>query len=675
MSQAPTSNAKWPVYLTAGFLAALPLGCGLVYNSTLADAVLTPRLLWLAGCCLVLALLALGGKRTGFQHGMAALLHPISLAWLGWVVVSAATIGWATNQSEAWYEFARMSVVFLTFLLLAQAFRSRTLLGAFALGANVLVPIISIVCLYQLWWLDAKPFSHQLSLRVEATFANQNILAMAYLLLLPWAAWWSFTARKAQKWLGWANVLQILVALVLIRVTGTAVGLLVFGAVLAASLLTPSLLRETAMYKLAMQRKTVVVGLLAVLLVSVSVGAMAYDKIANGWNAVANYNRTQSLHSLVDDSSLNDRTIMLHNTLDLISDNFPSGIGLSDWAVQFQQYGVGGTTYINQGWLRFLRPHNDFLWVLAETGAAGLALYAAVFVAGMVFALRWASRGATASERILALLTTAGLAAYITCAMLYFPKERFFPSLLLASMLAMIVARTPRTVAQKRLAGLSMLVAIVIGCGAILSYGINRLDAEKDLNIAVLAKADGNWPVCAWHAQRALDAGLQVDATATPVAWYMGIALLNTGQPQHALGPLLEAEQRNPYHISVLSDVAGCYAMIGQPQKSITYYQKALGVTPCYPDALKNLAVVLYSQNQIELACATLHQDCLRERWELPEYREMIATIFSARKQQLPNATAYAGINEAAVFKIFTESLAANRTFEAQLDYYLEQNG
>ena len=361
---------------------ALFLGCALVYNGSLLDAVLTPRLLLLAGATaglLLMALIARGSNSAGKL--LLAFRNPLVLAWLGWIIVSASTMGQAHNPNEALYELSRMGSVFLASLMLAAVLSEKWAHELALMVLNALVPIITLICIYQYWWLESTAYSYQLSLRVEGWFANQNILLMAYLLLLPFSAFWAVQRTGWKRIAGIVNVAITLLSLLIYKVTGTA---LAFGGGIAVlflvGVLMPSTLQGTPFGAIFSKRKLMVGILVAGIAGGIAMGVVFRERIAFGLDYLFGFNKTEHLNNLTTDSSLNDRTLLFHNTVDMIGDHFPGGVGLTNWVIEFQQYGVGGTTYINQGWLRYMRPHNDFLWVLAESGLLGLALYAGLFI-------------------------------------------------------------------------------------------------------------------------------------------------------------------------------------------------------------------------------------------------------------------------------------------------------
>ena len=176
MSPSPGHRASWQHWAASSLLVVLFGGCALYHDPTLSDAVRTPRLLWLSASTCALMLLALLAPKMGWANSMAITARsPIGLVWLGWIAVSISTMGSAYNPGEAWYELAHMLVFFFAFIGLSGLLGDAKLRALALLILNVLVPVITAICIYQYVWLKLTPYSYQLSLRVEAWFANQNI--------------------------------------------------------------------------------------------------------------------------------------------------------------------------------------------------------------------------------------------------------------------------------------------------------------------------------------------------------------------------------------------------------------------------------------------------------------------------------------------------------------------
>ena len=65
-------------------------------------------------------------------------------------------------------------------------------------------------------------------------------------------------------------------------------------------------------------------------------------------------------------------------TLSMIADHPVLGVGAGNWKVVIPHYGTNGLPS-EQGKVQYIRPHNDFLWILSENGPIALLAYLSLF--------------------------------------------------------------------------------------------------------------------------------------------------------------------------------------------------------------------------------------------------------------------------------------------------------
>ena len=80
-----------------------------------------------------------------------------------------------------------------------------------------------------------------------------------------------------------------------------------------------------------------------------------------------------------DQGSTKDRLELWTRTIQLIKEKPLFGHGLSDWKIEMLKYGNKGLVSEDNNTF-YQRPHNDFLWIMSETGIIGILLYVAVFI-------------------------------------------------------------------------------------------------------------------------------------------------------------------------------------------------------------------------------------------------------------------------------------------------------
>ena len=90
-------------------------------------------------------------------------------------------------------------------------------------------------------------------------------------------------------------------------------------------------------------------------------------------------------------ATLKERLVLWKKSLQMVQDSPLIGVGTGQWKIVLPHYGKIEKIEKTNGKIteiQFLRPHNDYLWVLAENGVAGFIFYLGFFLALIIYALR-----------------------------------------------------------------------------------------------------------------------------------------------------------------------------------------------------------------------------------------------------------------------------------------------
>lgn len=224
---------------------------------------------------------------------------------------------------------------------------SAAVVGRFAAAAVAGLGIQSLIGLYQYAagvpiekaWVD---LTHQpgLAVRVTGSFGNPNVFAEYLVLLLPLALGLLLCARSRLVRLGWLAACGLGAgALVLTFSRGGWVGL-------AAGVLGFAVIRDRRLLMLLL------------------IGALVVAALPGGQSLIDR--RLQSIIRPVDSSSAY-RIVVWRETLGMIEDFWPSGVGLGHRAymLMYPRYMLDRTK-------RPFHSHSTYLQILAETGLPGL---------------------------------------------------------------------------------------------------------------------------------------------------------------------------------------------------------------------------------------------------------------------------------------------------------------
>ncbi|WP_291727671.1 O-antigen ligase family protein [Bernardetia sp.] len=164
-----------------------------------------------------------------------------------------------------------------------------------------------------------------------------------------------------------------------------------------------------------------------VIIVLGSIGSITYYKysILNPDNFGSNP-KEQSWRDLTKTDSQAERLLMWEKTLSMIKENPILGVGFQNWKYQIPKYSLEGLRS-EKNELNVQRPHNDFLWIAAESGIITLFIYL-LMMGYMVYV-------GIKNKNILVLVVFA----FLIDSMFSFPKERIAHSLILTVSMGVIL--------------------------------------------------------------------------------------------------------------------------------------------------------------------------------------------------------------------------------------------
>lgn len=323
--------------------------------------------------------------------------------------------------------------------------------------------------------------------------------------------------------------------------------------------------------------------------------------------------------------TLRERLMLWKKTIAMATDHPFLGVGPGQWRIQLPAYGhirKMENTPVGNREIWFQRPHNDFLWVLAEIGIPGFLCYASLVVVLLFYAFKIAVYSTDVGMRLFALVVIFGLAGYAIIAGLSFPKERVFHIVLFALTAASVISayhwtfHTRVTSAySKRLniAGIFFLISVIF-C---LVFGYLRLISDVHIKNAISAHHQQNWQRVVSEIDQVNQLVYNLDPASTPASWYRGMANFQLGKLTAAHKDFKEAERANPNHIHVLNNLGVCWALKGEYVIARQYYERLLAIAPDFEHGIDNLKLLNLFENwgnrknentflnQIEACCNT----------------------------------------------------------------------
>lgn len=405
-------------------------------------------------------------------------------------------------------------------------------------------------------------------------FTHKNFASATMLLWLPFA--YTYKPTNYFKYLRLAGLGLGLLAIILLRTRGVWLGLFAIGGVAL-------LLQLKAQSK---QVKPLLIGLgaAAALIVGLTIGGAA-EKIFNTGSVL---NRVHYWNAAVE----------------MFTEHPVTGVGGGHWKIHYPNHGLQGTNQmVMEGVTNILRPHNDFLWMLSETGLPGALLFVGLLIWAVYLAVKQ-------DKGLVSAMVITGFAAY---GLFEFPLERLSTMLPFAIALGWVMSKDK--VKLPNFSSYGWVIAIAaLGWTALVSG--NRQRAEHEAKIAVEAFSQRNPAKMEKAGRSAQNPFFEMDIFNTPMKYFEALGILGRWNPKNPQdgGKLKKAEQLlaealeiHPYHLTTLNQMGDVQKFKGNTGGAINYYDQVLQMSPRHYRAAMNKAEVYFSTGNTKGALDALN--------------------------------------------------------------------
>ncbi|MEY3928170.1 MAG: hypothetical protein RJA97_1177 [Bacteroidota bacterium] len=354
--------------------------------------------------------------------------------------------------------------------------------------------------------------------------------------------------------------------------------------------------------------------------------------------------RPKAREALLDPTNLRIREVFWSHSLQMIEAHPLTGVGAGQWRIHFPGYGLRGMNpSVAEGVTAEVRPHNDALWMGAEHGWPGIALWASLWI-GLAVAW-WRLRREDGADLV------AGIALIVlTYSLFEFPLERaavWFPFVLAAGMLRSSQLQATRTEFARWLpVGVT---GVLTACYAFTA--VQGISSERDHEELLELNAQQNAPKLLLAALEALDAWTELDRFGNPSPYFAGMSAmfleaqrgpLTASSFSEAEGYFLQSLELHPHHVVTWYQLANMYRYRGDFSKAESTYRELLKRSPRHPGGQMHLAHTLLAQNRFEEAAATLFAAFGDDAYyQQPDYRN--AALAALR--QCPDRVAMKGVH------------------------------
>lgn len=541
----------------------LPIIAILSVNSETMDLGLWQRMT-------VIAIAGLGTIIVSFKSfdGRITGIGALCLGLLLWPLTKMYSV---PAQSELLAHVARISLLFGLIVSSRGLFKSREkeAVLALSLGSQVALGIAALSLFPAL--LDAYK-QDNIYLATGPLFTHKNYAAASLLMLLPF----SMMAKSDEPLRVWMQRIVIafgILSILLLRTRGVWFAGVTMGIVATIYFK----LREQ---KIASRKSFFAIGILFIGVIS-AVLAGGSEKIFNS-------------------STIQTRMHYWNASSEMYLDNPITGVGAGQWKVFYPGTGLKGTNEsVMNGTTTILRPHNDVLWLLSETGI-GVGFFLALLVAGFITSMR-------KEGNIFMALTLVAFAVY---GFAEFPLERASMLLPLGIALGYAAAK------QKPL--LKLPKAIIVGLAGFafmftITVGSARITGEKNAKKALDGYMTRNTRQMQLFSDKAEGAFFEMDIYNNPMGYFQGLALLTSGGPKPSKKALVNATKAferaidiHPNHILSLNQLAQIKRMQGDVAGASILYAQVLEMSPRNTSAALKLMEVERTRGNIYTALDAL---------------------------------------------------------------------
>ncbi len=517
----------------------------------------------------------------------------------GYVLTVALSLTQAGNVAEGVLETTRVALMAALVVLFAIVLsREPRAFGLLARSVTVVAAAIAVIGLCQYYEVAFEGYVR------DGGLANRNLLASALCLMLPFMVFVNLQGGAAWRWIATVAGALSVAVVVLSNSRATWFALVVAGVATLVVWWINVRKKQPAARSRSIRRRFGVAAIF-VAVATATLFATPFVRKADQKSVLTRVASTTSFSA----GSVGERLAMWQNSLAMFADDPWLGIGAGNWKLVSPAHGPMSKRLL-RGDLFFQRPHNDYLWILAESGPLALLCYLTLFVSALVFCVRVLRRSRSRDDVTAATALLFGLILYMVIAFFSYPKERMVHTMLVSLMLAASLSLYGRTVTARvpsRIRGQAVLtvVAILLAAPAFL-IGLVRLEAEFHTKRMLTARAQGDWTSVVREIDLVSSRWIQIDHTATPLAWHRGIANYTLGNHDTAFDDFNSALKVHPNHLHVLNNLATCYEQKGIHDSAEYYYRRALQIVPGFEETIINLAAVLYNAERYQEALSTL---------------------------------------------------------------------
>lgn len=558
-----------------------------VTYSSLMDVALLSKFLVIAGLLIFFFIYNIIKKKNESHN-----VQLIDFVFILYAVWQTLSIFWAHNFSEAVFSLATVWLFYFCYLATKLNLTNQKNFEQW------FIPIISISSLaltlygwYEFFAIDNFHRTNDTYI-IQGFSAHKNLFSTQLFLLLPFLSIGFFTAKKQLKWF-YALVLTLQL-LLLFSLLSRAFLIGFTGTILVACI--------SFFIKRKQTFQTLKPILLLITIVTITV--FVIYNFLGATNLLQRYN----FKNFAKSRNVKERIQIWKNTIELIKDKPILGYGTGNWDIFFPSKGINKIPRMAIKNQTISRPHNDYLWIAAETGIIGLLFYISLLILIYFYAISAITKSSNRTSILKLIFLISFFTGYLIIAFFDFPRERPELNFYVALIMAWLVYLSNRETSFKEIFNLKpfyqkiLLAGVLILLCGIFYVGMIRCNGEQQIKKVKVMLQNKNWDKVISASKKIKLPLYTIGPTELPIQYYTCYAYFNKKDYQNTIEYGKRAIKDSPYHQSSLLQIATAYAELKNYNMGATYYEKALQMHPTNNRILESLAICYYNSNQTEKA-------------------------------------------------------------------------
>ena len=596
-------------HLSKSFLFAVAIIIPLVYFIPISDPVQSPKLLvWGFVSFVYLAFLFSFKKLLGIQINF--LRFNLLRIFLLYALMIAMSLFYAINWKAGLFDLSRTilsitTLLIVTNILLMQKNGLSYLTRLVLISASILVVIGGL----QFFWFAAgrsASYFYASLYEIKGLSGHKITFSIYLYLTLPFLIYGFYIFSKGWKILSGLLIFLILALIVLIQTRAVWVGLTIMILVSAVTLIFYRIKLGYGLIhmKIKVLVPSVIFGIIFIIL------AFLFNP---GLKEVAHY-QVEGMQKYRLERNV-PRISILRSSFEMYFDHPITGVGAGNWIIHIPPYQDDYIHYLMQdrnpdfGFQNWIRPHNDFIWILSEKGPLGLLLYLSIFVVIFIYSVKLILRHKNKEISLLATLILGSLAGYMGISIFSFPLERVDVQVILIIIMAVIFSLNIKTFTGElnsaKINRKHLVIPVFVSL-LVLFYVLFQFKSEWDLS-RLMNVTSFNENAKRVEKRNGINSKIvSLDPFANPIQYYLGIYRLNYNDPGGAMEYFEKAYREHPNNLNLLFTISNTSLKAGDIQKSVTFGKRSIDIYPFYSKSLLNLATAYYLDGNFEKSLQTL---------------------------------------------------------------------